>query len=108
MYFVNNSDITRLLKTTPDSDDLAHLLIDIDYMWYEIGLSLQVHHCDLDSLQRSPPGNSYHKLKKVIQIWKSNKSSPVTWKTVITVMESPSFGKKEIANDMCQNLKYSK
>ena len=99
--------IVGILRQTPDTVTLCHLLIDIDCMWYEIGLSLGVHLSVLDNLKRSQ-GCSYYKLKKVIQNWKDTKPSPITWETVISAIESPFVNSKKIANGIRHNFKYSK
>ena len=105
IFFVIISDISS--TSTLDSDEVAYLLMDIDHKWYEIALSLRVHHSFLDDLKHSP-GCSYKKLKKIIEIWKEKEPSPVTWETVITAIESYPVNEKEIANRMRQNLKHSK
>ena len=48
------------------------------------------------------------KLQEVIDKWKNTKSSPFTWETVITAMESSNINKKEIADKICQDLHISK
>lgn len=100
-------DIAGILKTTPDTDKICHLLVDNDFMWYEIGLSLRVHHSVLNNLKCSP-GCAYYKLKKVIKNQKESEPSPITWKTVISAIESPIVNNKEIANDIRYNFKYGK
>ena len=104
IFFVIISDISG--TSTLDSEKVAHLLMDIDHKWYEIGLSLRVDRKSLDDL-KCIPGFSYKKLKKIIELWKETKPSPVTWKTVITAIESYPVNEKEIANHMRQNLKHS-
>ena len=99
IFFVIISDI--------DSDNIAHLLNGIEDKWYDIGLSLQVQRSVLDDLKRSP-ACSYKKLKKIIEIWKEKEPSPVTWRTIITAIESYPVNEKEIANRMRENLKHSK
>ena len=76
-------------------------------MWYEIGLSLNVHDHVLNNLHGSR-GCSYRTLKKVIKSWKDTEPSPLTWETVITAIESPIVNKKEIANGIRRNLKFGK
>lgn len=106
-YFVIISDVTSVLKQTPDSYTLNHLLMDIDYEWYNIGLCLRVDRTFLKSL-KDLQICKYSKLKKVIESWKDTKPSPVTWETVIDAIESPFVNNKEIANRIRQKLKYSK
>ena len=61
----------------------------------------------MDDLKQSDDDN-LTKLSKVINIWKGTKSSSVTWEKIITVMEDPVIDKKEIADEIRQNLKSSK
>lgn len=105
IFFVVFSDISGI--STLDSDKICHLLNKIDYKWYEIGLSLRVHRRFLNDLKRSQ-GCSYHKLKKVIQMWKDTEPSPITWETVIAAVESCIVNEKELANHIRQSVKCSK
>ena len=77
-YFIVFSDITSLLKKTPNEEELLLLLEDISDKWYDIGLSLQVHRNVLDDLNQSED-NSETKLDKVINILKNTKSSSNNW-----------------------------
>ena len=82
------SDITSILKKTPNERELLCPLIDISHKWYDIGLLLKVPRNVLDDLKQSENDN-ITKVKKVINIWKGTERSSVTWKMVITAMESP-------------------
>ena len=101
------SGISSILKETPNEDEPFSLLYTVSDMWYDIGFSLQVRRSDLEDLKQSDDDN-LTKLKKVIDIWKDTKSSSVTWEKIITVMEDPVIDKKEIADEIRQNLKSSK
>ena len=101
------SGISSILKETPNEDEPFSLLYTVNDMWYDIGFSLQVRRSDLEDLKQSDDDN-LTKLKKVIDIWKDTKSSSVTWEKIITVMEDPVIDKKEIADEIRQNLKSSK
>ena len=41
-------------------------------------------------------------------MWKDTKPSPVTWETIIIAIESCIVNEKELANQIRQNVKYSK
>ena len=75
--------------------------------WYDIGLSLQVRRNVLNDLKQSEDDDET-KLKKVMNIWEETKSSPDTWETMITAVESPVINNKEIADRIRQYLKSSK
>ena len=95
------SVIPRMLKEIPD--DLFEELQYNSDKWYEIGLSLQVHRNLLDDLKHSWKSD-IAKLNEVIRIWKNTKPSPITWETVMTAVQSPLIGNKEIADRICQKL----
>ena len=104
-YFVVISDITSILKETPNEFDLFSLLSGIRDKWYDIGSTLQVRRNVLNEIKRSED-NDITKLAKVI--WEETKSSSTNWETMITAVESPVINNKEIADEICQHLKYSK
>ena len=105
--FVVFSDITSILKETPNEEELLILLEDISDKWYHIGLSLQIRRNVLDDLNQGQD-NSETKLEKVIDIWKNAKTKSNTWKTMITAMESTIINNKEIAVEIRRHLKFSK
>ena len=106
-YFVVISGITSILKETPDEYELFSLLRSISDKWYDIGLSLQVRRNVLDEIKQSQD-NDETNLKKVTNIWRDTKSSPDTWETIITAVESPVINNKEIADSIRHLLKISK
>ena len=79
----------------------------IRHKWYDIGLSLQVRCNVLDDLKQSEDDNET-KLKKVVDIWEEAKSSPDTWETMITAVESPTINEKEISDEIREYLQHSK
>ena len=102
IYFVAISDITSILKETPDEDDLVHRLLGIEDNWYRIGESLQVHCNDLDHIKHSQD-NNIARLRKVLKI-----SLHVTWEKVITAIEGPIVKNKKKAMEICHHLKLGK
>ena len=106
-YFVAISDITSVLKETPRIYELHYLLDEISEKWYDIGLSLQVHHDVLEELNQHEFHN-LSKLEKVISMWKETQPSPDTWETVITAIESPVVNDKETADLIRQYLSTGK
>ena len=106
-YFVVITDITSILKETPNEDELFFFLCIISHKWYDIGLLLQVRRNVLNDLKQSEGFNSV-KLKKVIKILKDTNSSSFTWQTVITAMESPVINNKEVADKIRHYLHFSK
>ena len=70
-------------------------------------MSLQVQHNILDDLKEGEE-NDQNKLRKVINIWKDNQPSTVTWETVITAFESPINNNNNIADHIRKYLKIGK
>ena len=92
-----------ILKEAPDKSVLLNLLADISNKWYDIGLGFNVSHNNLESLKKEP--ESYvTKLSKAIECWISTQSSPVTWKTVISVIEGPIVNNKKKANEIRKHI----
>ena len=85
-YFVAFSDITSILKDTPEKYELYHLLHDIMDKWYDIGLTLQVDRSILDDLTHSQDDDDLPKVMKILNCWKDTQPFPVTWETVITAI----------------------
>ena len=106
-YFVIISDITSILKETPNEDELLNLLFDISDKWYDIGLSLQVRRNVLDNLKETRNDNIYN-LIAVIHNFLISQPSSVNWVTVITAIEGPIINNQKIADEIRQRLKFSK
>ena len=106
-YFVLISDITSILKETPDEDEILRVLYDISDKWYDIGLSFQVRRNVLDDLKQSQK-NDVEKFDEVIKILKRSQPSLFTWEALINAMESPIINNKKQANLIRQSLKFSK
>ena len=102
--FVFISDITSILKETPDKDELYDLLVGISDKWYDIGLSLQVRRDFLDDLKNSQEDDE-DKVIAVIDNFLINKPCSVTWETVITAIESPNVNNKETADQIHRYLR---
>ena len=101
------SDITSILKETPDKDELLNLLFDISDKWYDIGLSLQVCRNVLDNLKETRNDKIYN-LIAVIDNFLISQPSSVNWVTVITAIEGPIINNQKIADEIRQRLKFSK
>ena len=92
-----------ILKEAPNKSVLLNLLADISSNWYVIGLSFEIDHNNLESINNEM-GHDIIKLSKVIECWIHTQSSPVTWETVISVIEGPVVNNKEKANEMRKHL----
>ena len=96
------SDITDILKETPDEDKLVYQLLGIEDKWYRLGKLLHVHRKVLDHIKQSQ-GNNIDKLKKVFKL-----SLPVTWEQVIAAIEGPIIKNKKKAKEIRHHLKLGK
>ena len=92
------SDISNVLKNSPNDLLLMNLLADIEHQWHEIGYALQV---QLDILENSQHSNLLN-LSDVIRIWKDTRPSPVTWETVIDAIKGPIVNDKKTADEIHQ------
>ena len=88
---------------TPDKLSLINLLADVSHMWKEIGLALNVEGTFLHGLSNSLDSNSI-KLANVTENWMNTQSSPVTWETVISAIESPIVNNKSKADEIRHHI----
>ena len=102
------TDISDILKESPNQRDVLNLLVGISSKWYDIGLSLGIDDNDLDELSRNVQYTNATKLSKVIRKWIDTKSSPVTWETVISAIEGPIVDNKNKADEIRDYLTTSK
>ena len=80
----------------PDPVKLLELLTDVNYLWNEIGIVLRVPNAKLKSLQQSNIANSI-KLNEVIQCWFDQRTTEVTWDTIIAAMRNKIVGQDCVA-----------
>ena len=93
-----------ILRKSPNTPALIHLLADIEYMWHEIGLALEVSLSDLHELKTSNQKNAA-KLSRVIQCWMTSANrSFITWETMIFAMEGPIVYRKSTAAKIYAHL----
>ena len=92
-----------ILREAPNKSDLLDLLADISNKWYDVGLGFKVGHNSLESLKKEVESD-VTKLSKVIECWISTQSSPVTWETVISVIEGPIVNNKTKSNEIRKHL----
>ena len=82
----------------PNKHTLINLLAGMSHMWQEIGLALNVESNFLHGLSSSSDSNEV-KLANVIEYWMNTQSSPITWETVISAIESPIVGQNKSKAD---------
>ena len=97
------NNIQEILKKSPEKKDLMSVLSDIAYDWRNIGESLEVPFGELQSLQyTSRPDVS--KLSDTLQKWIDMQTSPVTWKTLLEILDTPPVNKPRIATTIREYL----
>ena len=89
-----------LWKQTPRKFDLSQLLAPLVHKWYDIGNALQIDESLLRSLHEETNLSNDIKLSVVLQRWMDIESVPVTWETIIEVVESPSFNNKRLGQEI--------
>ena len=71
----------------PDLVILLELLADVNHLWYQIGTVLRVPEIELESLQQSNKPD-FVKINKVLQIWRDQCTTKMTWGNIIGAMKS--------------------
>ena len=81
-------------------------LAPIDASWHSIGNGLGVSDNDLKKLGQSTKSDQY-KLDHVLQRWieMDSQVTPVTWKTILEVIQGPLVGNYALAEKIYQYLK---
>ena len=83
--------------------DLTSVLSEIAYDWTSIGESLEVPFGELQSLQYNPRPDA-SKLSDTLQKWIDMRTRPVTWETLLDVLETPPVNKPRIADTVREYL----
>ena len=93
-----------LLEKHPSKSDLLLLMSGIAFNWYIIGIRLEIDYAFLASLQ-SKTSRNIEKLAEVLQLWMDTMPKPVTWNTILQVLESPPIKSKFTVMKMEEFLK---
>lgn len=80
-----------ILNKSPEKHDLVELLADYNFMYFEIGEYLKVPNATLMGLKHSVDPNMV-KLSQVLQKWIETQRSDYTWKTILDMIRSKTFG----------------
>ena len=72
-------------------------------MWNIIGEQLAVHYGDIKSAERKVDDTTI--LSEVLQVWIDKRTSEVSWKKIITVVEDPPVQNKQVAENIFHFLK---
>ena len=82
--------------------DLTSVLSEIAYDWRSIGESLEVPFGELKSIQYDSRPDA--KLSDTLQKWIDMRTRPVTWETLLDVLETPPVNKPRIADTVREYL----
>ena len=97
-----------LLAVKPTLHDVLMKLACISASWREIGYGLRLSHNNLKYLAESNLSKET-RLGEVIQLWLNMNGqgggAPVTWMTILNVLEGPLVNKKALAMEIYQSLK---
>ena len=108
ILLIIGNELILILNKSPEKHDLVELLADYNFMYYEIGEYLKVPNATLMGLQRSREGDMV-KLSQVLQKWIETQCSDYTWKTILEMTKSKTFGnntglQKEIEEKLTTTL----
>ena len=79
------------------------VLSEVAFDWRNIGESLEVPFGELQSLQFTPRPD-ISKLSDTLQKWIDMRTCPVTWETLLEVIETPPVNKPRIASNIREYL----
>ena len=85
---ITGNDITNILNKKPNEKDVVELLAKCGHQYKVIATALGVGITFAEGLE----GDNVTRLTKVIGKWMSTPRSPVTWRTIIKVVESKTLG----------------
>ena len=105
IHFVSDDfALFDLLAKPPNKSDLIQLMSSIAFRWYIIGEVLGIEYNYLASLQNKI-SSDIEKLVEVLQHWMDTMPTPVTWNTILQVIESPPIESKITVMEMEMFLK---
>ena len=95
--------VDHLMNKEPELIDLLNWLHDIAYVWYELGVQLNVPIGTLNSIDVNLRGQTSRKLVEVLHNWESRSTSPHTFGNLFECLEK--INQREYANMLKQRLK---
>ena len=88
IFSITGNDIKQILDKKPTEKHVVELLAKYGHQYKSFATALGVGIIFADGLE----GDKVTKLTKVIAKWMSTQCSPVTWRTIIKVVESKTLG----------------
>ena len=97
IFSITGNNINRILNKKPTEKDVVELLAKYGHQYKSFATALGVGITFAEGLE----GDNVTKLTRVIAIWMSTQRSPVTWRTIIKVVESKTLGENvTLANEI--------
>ena len=97
IFSITGNDISQILDKKPTERDVVELLAKYGHQYESFATALGVGITFADRLS----GNNINRLTRVIARWMSTQCSPVTWRTIIKVVESKTLGENvTLANEI--------
>ena len=97
IFSITGNDINQILNKEPDEKDVVELLAEYGHQYESFAIVLGVGITFAEGLE----GDNVTRLTRVIARWMSTQCSPVTWCTIIKVVESNALGKNiTLANEI--------
>lgn len=96
--------VEQILGKTPKKNDLMDVLTPVMARWDMIGVQLEVDDDVIDGLRTSPAANNT-KLDTILTEWMNNTQPPVTWDTIIAVIESNPIRNRRVAGQIREFLR---
>lgn len=86
--------------TFPDEkESIVSLLSPIDNKWRQIGQALNIGYRDLENISDEKYCDA-QRLSIVLQIWFDQKTSDITWNTIINAIELPPVNEPSLAESI--------
>ena len=95
--------VDHLMNKEPELIDLLNWLHDIAYLWYELGVQLNVPMGTLNAIDLKLQGQTDRKLAEVLLKWEFGLTSPHTFGNLLECLEN--INQRKYANVLKQRLK---
>ena len=90
------------MNKSPEQDDVFKLLKSKSNSWDDIARELQVDVNKRDDLRKEVTFSNDRKLEEVLENWIDSETSPVTWNTIIEMLEE--LGLRKMMKDVKKYL----
>jgi hypothetical protein len=95
--------VTEIIRKEPTIKDLTKVLTPLEHQYQILGTQLELEDHIITGIHRTYDSNST-KLKNILNEWITKRSSPVTWKTIIDVVENNPIKNIRVRNQIIEYL----